>query len=361
MKINSLSYIISGLVLGGCLLTACDEKDKPYVGPEDAPTADLTLHLADSIWNEYNTLYPFSEATEMVPTSEADTYYEDYADNWLVDEDTRDVTITFDGEQAIVEFDAETQKKDKKYVRIVQNGAHITIYNDSVLNGVAEGRARMNYILKGQTSEGSIRVYSNKKFMITLDGVSLSNARGAAINVQKSLDKKRVFVNIADGTVNTLCDAEVYTDTIEGEDDKGCLFSEGKLILMGNGQLTVTGNYNHAIAADDRIHIHSGVQLRVIGNKKDGIHVNDELVMSGGQVEVWANKDAVQCDSLSDGLILRGGRLLTCAKRALSVPTFNYAGGSFCLIGTNASTPTAGLTNWSYAKQPDGYMILESN
>ncbi|MCR5394919.1 MAG: carbohydrate-binding domain-containing protein [Bacteroidales bacterium] len=338
-------------------LSACSDDDDPVVEEEDDVESLLTTELADSIWSAYSSLYTFTDATEVTPTDTAADYYEDYADNWLEGDDTRDVTITFSDDTATVEF---ASSKNTKFISIDQDGAHLVIYNDSVLDGEAAGRGRMNFILKGSTSDGSVRFYSNKKFMITLDGVSLTNSRGAAINVQKSLEKKRVFVNIAEGTENYLTDATNYTDTVAGEDDKGCLFSEGKLVLMGDGQLTVTGNYNHAIAADDRMHIHSGVRLNVVCNAKDGIHINDELVMSGGLVQVYAPKDAVQCDSLSDGLVLRGGRLLTCAKRAITATPFVYSAGSFCAIGASSDVPTSGLATWSYTKQEDGYYILES-
>ena len=350
------------LPLSALALVACDEKDAPYVAPQEPSEVILTQALADSLWGEYASAYPYVEQVVTAPTSITDPYYEDYVDNWLVDgEETRDVTITFDGDQAQVTFDPDSKSKDQKFVKIEQQGAHLIIRNDSVtVAGEAAGRARMNYILRGASSDGSVRIYSNKKFMVTLDGLSLTNAHGPAISVQKSLDKKRMFLRLAEGSTNALCDAETYTDIVDGEDDKGCLFSEGKIILMGHGKLTITGNYNHALAADDRLHIQQGVQLTVIGNSKDGIHVKDEVVQSGGLVRVFGRKDAVQCDTLATGYLLRGGRLLTCGKRALTASPFSYQGGSFCQIGQVVKAPDNAVANVDTIQQK-GYLLLESH
>ena len=59
----------------------------------------------------------------------------------------------------------------------------------------------VEYILSGTATDGSFKAYSEKKFKLTLNGLSLTSAQGAAINIQSG---KRVFVEAVDGTVNTL-------------------------------------------------------------------------------------------------------------------------------------------------------------
>ena len=119
-------------------------------------------------------------------------------------------------------------------VTVTTNGAHVTV-NASV--------AGVEYVLSGSASNGSFKVYSDKKFKLTLAGVSLTNDSGAAINIQSG---KRVFVEVKTDTENYLADASSYS-TVTGEDEKGCFFSEGQLIFSGTGALTVTGNYKHGI------------------------------------------------------------------------------------------------------------------
>ena len=112
------------------------------------------------------------------------------------------------------------------------------------MNSTVKG---IEYVLKGATTDGSFKVYSEKKFKLSLSGTSIHNPVGAAINIQSS---KRVFVVCAEGTTNTLTDGTSYTLT-DGEDMKSCFFSEGQLIFSGSGSLSVTGNYKHAIVSDN--------------------------------------------------------------------------------------------------------------
>lgn len=77
--------------------------------------------------------------------------------------------------------------------------------------------------------------------------MNIVNPSGAAINIQSG---KRVFVVSPDGTENTLVVGSSYVLT-DGEDMKGCFFSEGQLIFSGGGKLRVTGNYKHGICSDD--------------------------------------------------------------------------------------------------------------
>jgi len=337
------------------IVASCNDDDAPYVAPEDESQVVLTAAMADSIWEIYADKN-FVDAQEAIPSDSTQAYYEDYVENWLsADEETRDIVITYNGDTAIVNW-MDEGKKTKEAVKITAKGAHVIIRNEKVENDVAAGRARMNYILRGSSNNGSLRIYSNKKFMVTLDGVSIANAQGAAINVQKSFEKKRMFLNIAEGTVNTLADATQYTDTVAGEDEKGAIFSEGKLILMGKGKLTVTGNNSHAIAADDRILVHAGVQIQVTNASKDAIHAKDEIVLNGGRLQLFAQKDALQCDSLAGGLILNGAQLIACGHRAVTAGQFSYKSGSFCLVANDTDTPTSGLTTWT-SEEFKGYKV----
>lgn len=371
-----MNKILSWSLLAGAsaiTLLSCTDDEPKYIIVDKVEPVEMTWALADSLWNEYASA-PFVEADETIPTDPEADFYKDFYENWIdpTEDETRDIVITYKEDTVKITYE-DDGRKTKTLVKCTARGAHVTIHNDSLDYMLAEpavGRARMNYILRGTSANGSLRIYSNRKFRITIDGVNLTNPNGAAINIQKSYDKKRAFICLANDTENTLCDGEVYSDTIAGEDDKACLFSEGKMVFCtisdkgkvgdGTGKLTVTGRYNHAIASDSRIYIHRGVELVVANAVKDGIH-SDALVMGGGLVKVFAAKDAVQCeDSTKCGLQLLGGRLLSCGKRALTTPSFNYVGGDFVQVGNLTSQPSEGQSNWEKVEQK-GYSILHSN
>ena len=113
------------------------------------------------------------------------------------------------------------------------SGAHVTVSNT--------GSEKVRYLLSGASGDGSLKIYSGKRQIVALQGLALTNPTGAAINVQGSeetpADGKRVDL-VVEGT-NSLADGATYS-TVEGEDEKGVVFAEGKIIVSGTGTLNVT-------------------------------------------------------------------------------------------------------------------------
>ncbi|GAB3880968.1 carbohydrate-binding domain-containing protein [Spirosoma agri] len=181
-------------------------------------------------------------------------------------------------------------------------GSTITITNPMAAKGVtiteANGDVTINstasevaYVLTGTTTNGSVKVYSDKKFKLTLNGVNITNNDGPAINIQSG---KRAFLILADNTTNSLTDGTTYTAS-GTEDMKGTLFSEGQLIFSGTGSLTVKGNNKHAIASDDYIRLISGTII-ITSAASDGIHTKDAFIADGGTATMTTLGDGIQCD-----------------------------------------------------------------
>jgi hypothetical protein len=158
---------------------------------------------------------------------------------------------------------------------------------DVVITSSATG---VEYALSGTTFNGSVRIYSDKKFKLALNGVSITNSDGPAINIQSS---KRAFIVVAENSTNTLTDGAVYA--VSTEDMKGTLFSEGQMIFSGTGSLTVKGNYKHAIASDDYVRVISG-NINISGAITDGIHTNDAFIADGGTFNITATSDGIECE-----------------------------------------------------------------
>lgn len=154
-------------------------------------------------------------------------------------------------------------------VTVTKTGADVVVTSTST--------QELTYQLTGTTTSGSFKVYSDTKFILNLNSVSITNNDGAAINIQTG---KKCTVNLT-GTSN-LTDASSYV-TVTGEDQKGCFFSEGQIIFTGSGILNVTGNYKHGIASDDYIDIQSGT-VNVLKAGNDGVRVNDYFLMTGGKL-----------------------------------------------------------------------------
>ena len=168
-------------------------------------------------------------------------------------------------------------------------GVTITQSNGDVVvqSTVSEGA----YELSGTTTNGSVKFYSEKKFKLVLNGVSITNNDGPAINIQSG---KRVFVVVNDNTTNNLTDATTYAANAT-EDQKGTLFSEGQLIFSGNGTLNVAGKNKHGIVSDDYIRFIAGT-YNVTEAASDAIHANDYIIVDNGTFNIKATSDGIEAD-----------------------------------------------------------------
>ena len=178
---------------------------------------------------------------------------------------------------------------------VTTNGAHVTVNsgtaNDSLL-----------LVLSGSTTDGSLLVYRQRKYGIQLNSLTLNNSNGPAINNQCG---KALYLHVADGTTNQLTDGTSYAE--QTYDQKGALFSEGQMIILGTGTLSVTGNCKHAIACDDYIIIDENVTLHASSSTGNGIKVNDGLWINNGTLDISVTADAargIKCDSV---VVITGG------------------------------------------------------
>ena len=158
-------------------------------------------------------------ATGTADDVELDDEEDDIANNKF----SSQITITFSGASATVEGSADS-------VTVSTCGAHVTV--DSRTKGVA-------YTVKGSTTAGSLKIYSEKKYKLVLSDADITSDDGPAIDLQSA---KRAFV-VLEGS-SRLADSPVYSET--GEDRKATLFAEGKILVSGSGSLSVCARHKHA-------------------------------------------------------------------------------------------------------------------
>ena len=269
--------------------------------------------------------------TETVPADD-----NDYVENTTF---TKWVSIAYNGSDVSLGGDI-----DDSTIKVTVSGADVTVESTT--------DEFVAYSISGTTSDGSLKINSNKKFQLELAGVSITNPTGAAINIQSS---KRVFVVLADGTTNTLTDGSAYSDYTSGEDLKGCFFSEGQLIFSGKGQLNVYANCTSAIKkdgtsvtasairSDDYVVIRPHANIYVKASAGNGIKGNDALYIYGGVVNVEASAKGVK-GIASDGNILISGGRTTAIVTGASVydSSENDISGSACVKADSVFTITGG-------------------
>lgn len=228
------------------------------------------------------------DKTALSETLKVDNEDDDYVENTTFDE-TVYITFSATGD-ATVEGDTEGS--------VSVDGNDVTVSSTSA--------AVRLYVLSGTTNDGFFKLYSNRKQGIKLDGVNITNPDGAAINNQS---KKRTFIVLAEGSSNFLTDGTAYADATDTEDMKACLFSEGQLVISGNGYLEVDANCKAGIRSDDYVRFMPGCNVWVDASSGNGIRGNDAVVMTGGVVNVNVTGVAEKGVSTDGDVQIDGGRL----------------------------------------------------
>lgn len=211
----------------------------------------------------------------------------------------KDVTFV---EEAIVE-PADSVGPQTTEVRITWKGTEVAVENPCEPIGVnvesdgadvvirSSAADEIEYILDGESADGSLKIYSDKKYQLTLRGLTLTNPDGPAINSQTG---KKMELKAQKGYVNTLTDGTKYKDSTE--DQKGCVFSEGQIIVKGAGELNIIGNCKHGLCSDDYVIVeNSNLNIQ---SAKDAIHANDSICIEGGKLTLSPKGDGIDCEGV---------------------------------------------------------------
>ena len=167
----------------------------------------------------------------------------------------------------------------------------------------------VNYVLSGESADGSFYMDGSYKASFTLNNLQLTNAHGGgAVTIDCG---KRIDIHIPTGTTTTLADAA-------GGTHNACFFVNGHAEFKGGGTLNVSGNTKHAYASDEyTLFKPSFGTMNVTSAVSDGLHIEQYFRMDGGTlnvtgtqgdcVDVGITKDAT--DELNGQIIINAGKL----------------------------------------------------
>jgi trimeric autotransporter adhesin len=219
-------------------------------------------------------------------------------------------------------------------VSVSVSGADVTVTSTTETQDI-------NYKLSGATTDGMFKIYSEKRFNLLLNGVTITHTDGPAINIQS---EKKASVTLVKGTTSSLTDGSTYAAAVTGadgeaEDQGAAFFGEGKIVIDGSGNLTVNGKGTDKNAlSSESIEINNGT-ITVASSLKDGIHGKDGIIIAGGTVKVTSTGDAIDGDS---GDMLISGGSVTISNTAASAngivcdSTLEITGGTVVItVGGN--------------------------
>ena len=272
---------------------------------------------------------------------------------------------------SIVDEDAESYTGNEYFTANDQNGSwdtssavKITLKGDSAKvsgNGAyAYGgdvyiQGGGYYYVTGTLDDGSIIIngYDSSKVWIMLDGADINCSDSAPIIVNNA---DKVFITLAEGSVNTLSDGETYSSEAETEEINAAIFSHDDLTINGSGTLVINGNYNHGIRAKDKLVITGGDIT--INSVADAINVNDEFNLMEASLTINAGDDGIHSDT--SVYIASGTVMINECYEGIEAPHIDILDGEITIyptddgINANGGSDQFGAGGFGPGMQQDG-------
>lgn len=192
----------------------------------------------------------------------------------------RQVTIDFSGVSAAVDThgieNIKVQVKDAKVV-------------------IESATSNIEYVVTGTTSDGMLDITSPSAMKITLKNANITNQSGSAIKIS---NVTHTFIEAQEGTTNILSDTANHSD-------EATLYSNGSLIFVGAGKLSIAGKKSDAVQARENIRI-SQINLNITESVNDGIQAGEFFVMESGQLDITTSPSV----QYSKGISVLSGLLI---------------------------------------------------
>ena len=194
------------------------------------------------------------------------------------------------------------------------DGADISGVGAEFADGTLTITRAGTFALSGNLADGQILIDADKDDVvrIVLNGVTVHNETAPAIYAPQC---DKVVLIIADGTENTISDGENYSVSAD-DNAEAAIFVQDDLSITGKGQLTVIGNYNHGIRAQDDLVITGGDITVTAVN--DALRGRDGVAISDGDITLIAGGDGIQSNNANSAdvgfIIINGGTFDITAK-----------------------------------------------
>jgi len=214
------------------------------------------------------------EAAAQAANAESDAYSDAFSKRDLSDEydEAEAVTIVLNGTSASCD------------------GAGVTI-SGSTVTITAAG----TYVLSGSLN-GSIVVDAAKedKVQLVLDGVTINAETFAAIYVAQA---DKVFVTLADGTVNSLSNGGAFVQLDENDVD-AVIYAKDDITFNGTGTLQISSPAGHGVSGKDEVTVTGGTYEIAAANC--AIRARDSLAIADGTFTLVAGNDGLHAENGDD-------------------------------------------------------------
>ena len=228
--------------------------------------------------------------------------------NMLINAENGNIALPITAFDSIT-FERKQEPPAGDTVYITYNGSNASVINPFANDGVtvttnnadvtvSSTKANVPYVVSGNSSNGSLTIYSTSSFYLALSSLTLTSGNTAAINLASQVEATIALR----GTTNLTDNANSIIN--------GALYAAGSLTIGGSGTLRVTGNSKHGISVEGLMTVNSGT-INILGTDSDGIHGSSNLIWNGGTLDI--------ASAGSDGLDFSG--IVTISNGNLSINT----------------------------------------
>ncbi len=232
--------------------------------------------------------------------------------------------------------DNRTTYDEAAAVKIELNGSSATASSGSVkISGsTVQITEEATYIISGTLDDGMLVVNApdTAKLQLVFNGVDITSCDCAALYI---LEADKVFLTLAEGTKNSLTNGGSFTP-IDEENIDAALYSKQDLTINGSGQLTVTSPAGHGIVGKDDLVITGGtLQVDAASHALDA---NDSVRFTNATLTATAGKDGIHCENNDDnsrGFVYVSGGSLNIQAEGDGISAGYYVhitGGTFDIL-----------------------------
>ncbi len=232
-----------------------------------------------------------------------------------------------------------------RYVDVAIDGGHVVVTQSAEVSDDTCGE--ITYTLSGNCDDGEFTLNGAFKASIELNGLTLTNPAGAAIDIQNG---KRTAVRVKENTINSLTDGTYGSQ-------KAALYCKGHLEFKQKGTLNVYGNKSHAISAKEYIEL-KNTKINIYSAVKDGINCNQYFLMESGELNISGTgddgiqvsyKDEIDREAEDTATITINGGTLNIQVTADAAKALK-ADGNFVMTKGNITASVEGGGVWDATK-----------
>lgn len=309
---KTISFITAAMAFAASV-AACSSPDETSSRPDSTVSSESTSSADRS--------QTTSESSPALSAEQLSSLTKNYS-SLFSDRDRNPSYDTIDTEIKLTGSSAEINGKGAS-----AEGSVITISEDGT------------YRITGTLNDGQLIVNAPKaKVQLVLDNADITCKTSAPINI---LDCDKTFITLAENSKNSVTDSRSACTDENSEAPDSAIFSEDSLTINGSGSLTVKGSYLDGVHSKDDIVITGGkLDVTAVNN---GIKGKDYVAAANGEITVNAQNDGVKStntddDTLGFVYIEDGSFNITAGGDGIQAETIFYAsGGTFNIVSGGGS------------------------